>query len=167
MATIIDGKATADALRVALAERVRDLSARFGRSPGLAVVLVGARADSATYVRNKKTACAAAGISDFGRDLPADASEADIVRAVEELNADPRVDGVLVQLPLPAHVNERRVLSAISAAKDADGLHPSNMCVLACSTLISDVRACLFSSPPTPPLPSPLILGGCAGAPSR
>ena len=62
MATIIDGKATADALRVALAERVRDLSARFGRSPGLAVVLVGARADSATYVRNKKTACAAAGI---------------------------------------------------------------------------------------------------------
>jgi 5,10-methylene-tetrahydrofolate dehydrogenase/methenyl tetrahydrofolate cyclohydrolase len=130
-ATLIDGKAAADAIREELRARVAALTARLGRAPGLAVVLVGARADSATYVRNKKTACAAAGIADFGVDLPADASQADVLAAVAALNADARVDGVLVQLPLPAHVDERAVLRAISVEKDADGLHPLNMGALA------------------------------------
>ena len=95
--------------------------------PGLAVVIVGERKDSQTYVRMKRKACAEVGIDDLGRDLPADASEAEVLAAVRELNADPRVDGILVQLPLPAHINEAAVLDAISQGKDADGLHPFNM----------------------------------------
>ena len=130
-ARLIDGKAVADAIREELRLRVAALAAAAGRAPGLAVLLVGARADSATYVRMKKKACAEAGIADFGRDLPADAGEAAIVAAVAELNADPRVDGILVQLPLPAGVSEERVLDAISFEKDADGLHPLNAGYLA------------------------------------
>lgn len=129
--TIIDGKATADTIREELKLRVDRLSASAGRAPGLAVVLVGARPDSATYVRMKKKACAEAGIADFGRDLPGDATEADILATVRELNADPRVDGILVQLPLPAGIKEETILDAISFEKDADGLHPLNAGFLA------------------------------------
>lgn len=131
MASIIDGKATADVIRAELRERVASLTAALGRAPGLAVVLVGSRPDSATYVRNKKSACAAAGILDFGIDLPESATQDEVLAAVTRLNADGRVDGILVQLPLPAHMNEKTVLSAISVDKDADGLHPSNMGALA------------------------------------
>ena len=124
---IIDGNATAATIRKELSERVATLTAARGRAPGLAVVLVGSRTDSATYVRMKKKACAEVGIADFGRDLPADATQAEVLAAVAELNADDRVDGILVQLPLPAHMEEAVVLDAISHAKDADGLHPLNM----------------------------------------
>ena len=130
-AILIDGKAIADTIRLELATRVSLLKESKGRAPGLAVVLVGSRADSATYVRNKKLACAAAGILDFGVDLPESATQAEVLAAVMALNNDERVDGVLVQLPLPSHINEKIVLSAISVGKDADGLHPLNMGALA------------------------------------
>ena len=124
---VIDGNATAATIRRELTERVAALTAANGRPPGLAVVLVGSRTDSATYVRMKKKACAEVGIADFGRDLPATATEEEVLQAVHDLNADDRVDGILVQLPLPSHINETAVLDAISHAKDADGLHPLNM----------------------------------------
>lgn len=124
--TIIDGNATAATIRGELKARIDALVAVHGRRPGLAVLLVGARTDSATYVRMKRKACAEVGILDLGRDLPADAEEAAVIAAVRELNADPAVDGILVQLPLPKHINETAVLDAISHEKDADGLHPLN-----------------------------------------
>ena len=130
-ATLIDGKATADLIRVELGVRVAILTVSMGRAPGLAVVLVGSRADSATYVRNKKLACAAAGILDFGVDLSETATQEEVLAAVVALNNDDRVDGVLVQLPLPSHIDEKAVLRAISVGKDADGLHPLNMGALA------------------------------------
>ena len=130
-ATIIDGKAVAEDVRAALRVRVAAHVAAGKRAPCLAVVLVGARPDSATYVRNKKAACAAAGITDRGVDLPESASEAEVLAVVEALNADPAVDGILVQLPLPKHVDEVTVLRRISLEKDADGLHPLNVGALA------------------------------------
>jgi len=129
--TIIDGKATADTIRDELKRRVELLTSTSGRAPGLAVVLVGSRPDSATYVRMKKKACAEAGIVDLGRDLPENATEADILALVQELNADNRVDGILVQLPLPVGIKEETILDAISFEKDADGLHPLNAGYLA------------------------------------
>ena len=125
--TLLDGNAVAGSIRVELKGRIDALLAARGRAPGLAVVLVGARTDSATYVRMKRKACAEVGILDLGRDLPADASQEDVLAAVRALNADPAVDGILVQLPLPAHMDEATVLDAIDASKDADGLHPFNM----------------------------------------
>ena len=98
-----------------------------GRAPGLAVVLVGDRKDSQAYVRSKKKACAEAGIASFGAELPGTATEAEVLAAVEGFNADPRVHGILVQLPLPAHLDEERILSAISIEKDVDGFHPQNV----------------------------------------
>ncbi|CAE7214911.1 FOLD4 [Symbiodinium sp. KB8] len=101
--------------------------AKVGKAPGLAVILVGARPDSATYVRMKRKACEEVGIADFGVNLPVEASEDEIVAAVRAANEDERVHGILVQLPLPEHVNEMRVLSEISPEKDVDGLHPANV----------------------------------------
>jgi 5,10-methylene-tetrahydrofolate dehydrogenase/methenyl tetrahydrofolate cyclohydrolase len=129
--TIIDGKGMAEKIREELKERVSAIVGSGKRAPCLAVVLVGSRPDSATYVRSKKAACLQAGILDRGVDLPATATEAEIVAVVEGLNADPTVDGILVQLPLPSHVNEKAVLERISLAKDADGLHPLNIGALA------------------------------------
>ena len=129
--TSIDGTATADTIRDELKRRVELLKSTSGRAPGLAVVLVGSRPDSATYVRMKKKACAEAGIVDLGRDLPENATEADILALVQELNADNRVDGILVQLPLPVGIKEETILDAISFEKDADGLHPLNAGYLA------------------------------------
>eukprot|EP01042_Synura_sphagnicola_P000485 gene485-516_t len=98
---------------------------------GLAVVLVGDRRDSATYVRSKKKACAEIGITSFGIDFPADVTEEALIAKVDELNANEAVHGILVQLPLPAHINERSVLDRISQEKDVDGLHPLNVAELA------------------------------------
>ena len=122
----IDGKAIAATIRVEIREQV-DAMKSAGNVPGLAVVLVGARPDSASYVQFKKKACAECGIADIGVDLPETATEADIVAVVEELNANPAVHGILVQLPLPAHVSEERVLEQISIEKDVDGFHPLNI----------------------------------------
>ena len=126
-AALIDGKAIAATIRQEISEEVEALRARHGGVPGLATVLVGQRKDSETYVRMKKRACAEVGITSFGRELPADVSEEELLAVVAELNADPEVHGILVQLPLPDHIDDETVLAAISLEKDVDGFHPLNI----------------------------------------
>jgi methylenetetrahydrofolate dehydrogenase (NADP+) / methenyltetrahydrofolate cyclohydrolase len=125
-AKILDGKALAARLRAGLGEEARSLAAR-GVQPGLAVVLVGDDPASQIYVRGKTSACAAAGIRTFDHHLPAGTGEAALLALVAELNGDREVDGILVQLPLPAPLDSRRVLLAIDPDKDVDGQHPDNL----------------------------------------
>jgi len=122
-ARIIDGKAVAAALRAEVAARVGSLAYR----PGLAVVLVGDDPASAVYVRNKDRAAAAAGIAARTIRLPAATTQAALMDAVRGLNDDPAIDGILVQLPLPKHLDTRAVIEAIDPPKDVDGLHPVNV----------------------------------------
>jgi methylenetetrahydrofolate dehydrogenase (NADP+)/methenyltetrahydrofolate cyclohydrolase len=125
-AEIIDGKACAARIRARLAAQTEPLLAR-GVRPGLAVVLAGDDPASHVYVRNKTAACAEVGFRTFDHRLPATVSEADLLALVHRLNTDPEVDGILVQLPLPAGIDARKVLLAISALKDVDGFHPDNL----------------------------------------
>jgi methylenetetrahydrofolate dehydrogenase (NADP+)/methenyltetrahydrofolate cyclohydrolase len=125
-AKIIDGKALAARLRGAMADEVRQLVARSVR-PGLAVVLVGEDPASQIYVRNKTKALAEAGFACFDHHLPTDTAEDKLLGLVSDLNADRAVDGILVQLPLPKHIDSKRVLLAIDPAKDVDGFHPENL----------------------------------------
>jgi len=125
-AEMIDGRAFAAALRARIALQVETVRAAAGRTPGLAVVLVGDDPASAIYVRNKGKATVAAGMASFEHRLPADTTEADLLALVAKLNADPAVDGILVQLPLPRQIDERRVILAIDPDKDVDGFHPVN-----------------------------------------
>jgi methylenetetrahydrofolate dehydrogenase (NADP+)/methenyltetrahydrofolate cyclohydrolase len=125
-AKILDGKALAARIRAGLAEEARALAAH-GVQPGLAVVLVGEDPASQIYVRNKTKACAEAGFRTFDHKLSADTSEAALLELVRALNADPKVDGILVQLPLPKQIDASKVLLAISPAKDVDGFHPENL----------------------------------------
>jgi methylenetetrahydrofolate dehydrogenase (NADP+) / methenyltetrahydrofolate cyclohydrolase len=122
-ATIIDGKAHAARLRARIAESVAAYSLAAGRVPGLAVILVGGDPASAVYVRNKARQTLEVGMASFEHKLPADTAQADLIALVGTLNADPRVDGILVQLPLPKHLDELAVVSAIDPDKDVDGLH--------------------------------------------
>jgi 5,10-methylene-tetrahydrofolate dehydrogenase/methenyl tetrahydrofolate cyclohydrolase len=126
-AQIIDGKVIADTIRGEIKAEVDAMKARYGKVPGLAAVLVGERVDSQTYVRSKKKACAEVGMTSFGHDLPADISQAELLQVVRDLNANPEVHGILVQLPLPDHVDDEEVLGAISIEKDVDGFHPLNI----------------------------------------
>ncbi|KAK4282477.1 hypothetical protein QN277_013850 [Acacia crassicarpa] len=126
-ATVIDGKAVAQAVRSEISDEVRRLSQKYGQVPGLAVVIVGNRKDSQSYVGMKRRACAEVGIKSFDVDLPEQVSEADLLKQVQELNANPDVHGILVQLPLPKHINEEKVLTEISLEKDVDGFHPLNI----------------------------------------
>ena len=119
---IIDGKAFAADLRAEVAKGVAMLS----RVPGLAVVLVGSDPASAVYVRSKGKATREAGMASFQHDLPADTSQADLVALVEQLNADDAVDGILVQLPLPDHIDANAIIAAIDPDKDVDGFTPEN-----------------------------------------
>ncbi|PON96587.1 Tetrahydrofolate dehydrogenase/cyclohydrolase [Trema orientale] len=130
-ATIIDGKAIAQTVRSEIADEVRHLSQQYGKVPGLAVVIVGNRKDSQSYVSMKRKACAEVGIKSFDLNLPEDVSQAELIAKVHELNANPDVHGILVQLPLPKHINEEKVLSEISIEKDVDGFHPLNIGKLA------------------------------------
>ncbi|XP_074317792.1 bifunctional protein FolD 2 [Silene latifolia] len=130
-AKLIDGKAIAQTIRSEIAIEVRQLSDNYAKVPGLAVVLVGERKDSQTYVNMKKKACAEVGIKSFEAELPEQVSESELISKVHELNANPEVHGILVQLPLPKHINEENVLSAISIEKDVDGFHPLNIGKLA------------------------------------
>lgn len=123
---LIDGKAFAAGLRAEIAAEVATLKAEHGLLPGLAVVLVGEDPASQVYVRNKARQTAEAGMASFEHRLPATTSEADLIDLVERLNADDAVDGILVQLPLPAGIDTMRVLSAIDPAKDVDGFHVVN-----------------------------------------
>lgn len=126
MAKIIDGKAVAAEIREELRAEIDELKAR-GVQPGLAVVLVGEDPASQVYVRNKQKACEELGMASFGHFLPADTLDAHLLELVASLNADPKVHGILVQLPLPKQIDERAVVNAISPAKDVDGLHPANV----------------------------------------
>jgi methylenetetrahydrofolate dehydrogenase (NADP+)/methenyltetrahydrofolate cyclohydrolase len=120
-AQIIDGKAFAATLRGRVGEAARAFEAAAGRKAGLAVVLVGEDPASQVYVRSKGKATLEAGMANFEHKLPADTSEAGLLAVVDALNADPAVDGILVQLPLPAHINEAKVIAAIDPDKDVDG----------------------------------------------
>ena len=122
----IDGRAAAAAVRERVAVAASGFRAGTGRAPGLATVLVGEDPPSAVYVRSKGKATAEAGMESFSHQLPESTSEADLLDLVARLNADDRVDGILVQLPLPSHVDSARVISAIDPAKDVDGFHPVN-----------------------------------------
>ena len=148
-ARIIDGKAHAAALRVEVARQVATLA----RAPGLAVVLVGDDPASAVYVRNKERACREAGMVGVEHRLPADTPQAALLDLVRALNADPAIDGILVQLPLPGHINANAVIATIDPDKDVDGFHPVNVGRLAsglhgfvpctprgCMILVKEVR---------------------------
>src|ERR1700677_4498346 len=117
-AQIIDGKSIAQAVRVEVAQGVTALRARGARVPGLAVVLVGEHPASAVYVRNKRRACELAGLHSIAHDLPAHTSEPELLQLLQALNADPAIDGILVQLPLPPQIRTRAVIEAIDPAKD-------------------------------------------------
>jgi methylenetetrahydrofolate dehydrogenase (NADP+)/methenyltetrahydrofolate cyclohydrolase len=126
MATPIDGKAIALELRNSIKQQVETLVAETGITPGLAVVLVGEDPASKVYVRNKEKACINAGMNSIAHRLDADTSELDLLLLVEKLNEDPAIHGILVQLPLPKHIDENKVLQAINPDKDVDGFHPVN-----------------------------------------
>jgi methylenetetrahydrofolate dehydrogenase (NADP+)/methenyltetrahydrofolate cyclohydrolase len=126
-ARLIDGKAVAAAIRAEVAAEARALARKLGRAPALAVVLAGEDPASRVYVRNKQRACEEAGFLSQQINLPVEASQAEVLAAVAGLNADPGVDAILVQLPLPRQVDEAAVLEAVSPDKDADGFHPLNL----------------------------------------
>jgi len=123
----IDGKARADILRVKVATAAADLKAASGVVPGLCAVLLGDDPASQIYVRGKGKAALAAGIASYQRNLPASVSEAALLGLLAELNSDERIDGILVQLPLPGHIDPRRVIDAIDPKKDVDGFHAQNV----------------------------------------
>ena len=125
-AAIIDGKAFAETLRARVGELAAAFEQKAGRKAGLAVVLVGEDPASQVYVRNKGRQTLEAGMASFEHKLPADTGEADLLAVVEQLNNDPAVDGILVQLPLPGHMDEQKVIAAISPDKDVDGFHVTN-----------------------------------------
>ncbi len=126
-AKIIDGKQVAASIRLECKVRVANLRAKTGVTPGLAVILVGDNPASAVYVASKIKACAEAGIRSFRKQYPATVDEETLISTIEELNRDPDVHGILVQLPLPAHIDMRRVLKTIDARKDVDGFHLYNV----------------------------------------
>jgi len=128
---LLDGKAVARKVRAEVAVRAADLTRRLGRPPGLAVVQVGEDPASSIYVRNKRQAAAEAGIASFAHDLPATTSGPELLALIERLNRDPRVDAILVQLPLPNGLDATRVMDAIDPGKDVDGFHAVNTGLLA------------------------------------
>src|ERR1700691_4779132 len=126
-ARLIDGKAIAESLKHEVRGAIDALVASGGRRPGLAVVLVGNTPASEVYVRNKRRSCEEVGLISIAHDLPASASEAELLSLLRELNDEPSIDGILVQLPLPPQIRGRAVIEAIDPAKDVDGLHPYNL----------------------------------------
>lgn len=140
VAQILDGKALAQKIQQELKEKIPALEARIGRPPGLAVLMVGDNPASAAYVRNKEKACTKVGIASFGKHFPAETSQEELEGAIAQLNQDDRVDGILVQLPLPKHLDAVAALQKISPDKDADGLHPLNLGKLVRSE--SGLRSC-------------------------
>jgi methylenetetrahydrofolate dehydrogenase (NADP+) / methenyltetrahydrofolate cyclohydrolase len=127
MAGLLDGKALAAQIQTELTEQVQILHARAGRAPGLAVIMVGDNPASAAYVRGKEKACERVGIASYGDHLPTETSQAELEQLIQSLNQDDRVDGILVQLPLPDHLDSVALLNQIEPDKDADGLHPVNL----------------------------------------
>ncbi len=130
MGKIIDGKAAASAVRARVKSEVENIIAAGGRKPCLAVVIVGDDPASRIYVRNKVAAAREAGMESRLEDLPASVSQDELISLVNGLNADPEVDGVLVQLPLPSHIDESIIIDTIAPSKDVDGFHPLNVAAL-------------------------------------
>jgi methylenetetrahydrofolate dehydrogenase (NADP+) / methenyltetrahydrofolate cyclohydrolase len=126
-ARLIDGKAIAQSVKQQVRASIDALVASGARRPGLAVVLVGNNAASEVYVRNKRRSCEEVGVISVAHDLPATASEAELLALLAKLNDEPSIDGILVQLPLPPQIRGRAVIEAIDPAKDVDGLHPYNL----------------------------------------
>jgi 5,10-methylene-tetrahydrofolate dehydrogenase/methenyl tetrahydrofolate cyclohydrolase len=123
----IDGRSLADSIEAEVKEGVKQLQDKYGIAPGLAVVLVGERKDSQTYVRKKKEAAEAAGMQFTLRELPEKITQEELLKEVRQLNDNKLVHGLIVQLPLPSHINEKEILDAVSYEKDIDGFHPLNM----------------------------------------
>ena len=126
-ARLIDGKAIAAGIRSEIKTKIDKRLARGLRAPGLAVILVGDDPASEVYVRNKRKGCEEAGVRSYAYDLPAATSQADLLALIDSLNADPDIDGILVQLPLPAHIDAETVVEKIRPDKDIDGFHPYNI----------------------------------------
>ena len=127
MAEIINGKLVSSEIRAEIAKEVAAFKAQSGVTPGLAVIIVGNNPASLVYVRNKAKACAEVGINSIEIALPEDVTEAEVLDRIAALNADPAVHGILVQLPLPAHIDQERVINSISPRKDVDAFHPENV----------------------------------------
>ena len=125
--TLIDGKKVSAEIKEQVAAEVETLKQQTGKVPGLAVVLVGEDPASAVYVRNKNKTCEKVGFQSFSHTLAADTEETKLLTLIAELNANPEVNGILVQLPLPNHIDEQKVLEAIDPKKDVDGFHPINV----------------------------------------
>jgi 5,10-methylene-tetrahydrofolate dehydrogenase/methenyl tetrahydrofolate cyclohydrolase len=130
MAQLIDGVTIAAQIRAEVKDQVAEMKRNLGITPGLATVLVGEDPASATYVRSKHKACEEAGIASFGHVLPKDATQEQVAAVLTELAANPNVHGILMQLPLPKHLNEDPLLALIPQHKDVDGFHPSNLGLL-------------------------------------
>ncbi len=133
---IIDGKQTAKDLRAEIAKEVESIKSKTGKVPGLATVLVGEDPASAVYVRNKNKVCKELGFESFQHTLPAETTESELLDLVESLNANPGVNGILVQLPLPDHIDSNKILNAILPEKDVDGFHPHNVGLLTGGTAL-------------------------------
>jgi methylenetetrahydrofolate dehydrogenase (NADP+)/methenyltetrahydrofolate cyclohydrolase len=139
-ARILDGKSIADTLIQDIQREVSQRQSSGQRIPGLAVILLGADPASSIYVRNKRRACAAAGVLSVSHDLPASTSQAELLALITQLNDDPTVDGILVQAPLPEHIDDETVVEAIRPDKDVDGFHPYNIGRLA--VRLPTLRSC-------------------------
>lgn len=126
-AQILDGKTLAQKIQRQLKEEIQTLHPKIGRPPGLAVLMVGDNPGSVVYVRNKEKSCAKVGIASFGRHFPTETQAEELEQVIADLNQDSRVDGILIQLPLPAHLDAISLLHQIQPEKDADGLHPVSM----------------------------------------
>ena len=124
---LLDGKALAKKIQSELKEKITQLKPKIDRPPGLAVIMVGDNPASAVYVRNKERACQRVGITSMGQHFPQDTTQSKLEEVIESLNQDERVDGILVQLPLPSHLDSISLLHRIDPDKDADGLHPANL----------------------------------------
>ena len=127
MAELIDGKLVSKKVREEISAEVEHLKAEIGKAPGLAVIVVGDDPASAVYVRNKHKACLEVGITSYQIEYPAETTEDELLAKIDELNANPEVNGILVQLPLPKHINEDAVINRISPLKDVDAFHPENV----------------------------------------
>lgn len=127
MAVLIDGKLVSKETRESIRFRVEDLKAKYNITPGLAVIVVGNDPASAVYVRNKHKATLEVGMNSYQIELPEDTKEEELLERIKELNGDPAVNGILVQLPLPKHISEKRVIASISPLKDVDAFHPENV----------------------------------------
>jgi len=140
VAQVIDGKALATQLKGEMQVEVGALTQQHGRAPGLAVIIVGDDPASHVYVKNKKIACEKVGITSFSTELPASTTQEHLLGLIADLNKNPRVDGILVQFPLPEHISEERILHAIAVDKDVDGFHPYNIGCLAARQ--PELRSC-------------------------